>query len=96
MKDRYPLKIDAFAHIAPLKYRDLLRNVAPKECAQMIDTFPPLFDLDHRFRIMDKYEGLVQVIVPPIAEAPGVAVFEATIAVSLDVQPLTGLVTVKV
>jgi predicted TIM-barrel fold metal-dependent hydrolase len=64
MKDRYPLKIDAFAHIAPLKYRDLLRNVAPKECAQMIDTFPPLFDLDHRFRIMDKYEGLVQVIAP--------------------------------
>lgn len=30
----------------------------------MIDTFPPLFDLDHRFRIMDKYEGLVQVIAP--------------------------------
>ena len=63
MKDRYPLKIDAFAHIAPPKYRDLLRKAAPKLCAQMIDTFPPLFDMDHRFRIMDKYE-LVQVIAP--------------------------------
>ena len=30
----------------------------------MIDTFPPLYDMEARFRIMDRYEGLVQVISP--------------------------------
>lgn len=64
MRKPYPLMIDAWSHIAPPKYRDLLRKAAPKETAQMIDTFPPLFDMDVRFRIMDKYEGLVQVITP--------------------------------
>ncbi len=63
MKDRYPLRIDGYAHIAPPKYRDMLRKAAPKECAQMIDTFPPLFDMDSRFRIMDKFD-VVQVISP--------------------------------
>jgi predicted TIM-barrel fold metal-dependent hydrolase len=64
MKKLYPLMIDAFSHIAPPKYRQLLREAAPKECAYMIDTFPPLYDMDARFRIMDKYPGLVQVITP--------------------------------
>ncbi|MBP1732906.1 MAG: hypothetical protein H6Q55_3335, partial [Deltaproteobacteria bacterium] len=62
MRKSYQLMIDAWSHIAPPKYRDLLRKAAPKECAYMIDTFPPLFDMDTRFRIMDKYQGLVQVI----------------------------------
>ena len=64
MKKLYPLMIDAFSHIAPPKYRQLLREAAPKECAYMIDTFPPLYDMDARFRIMDRYPGLVQVITP--------------------------------
>ena len=64
MKKLYPLMIDGFSHIAPPKYRELLRKAAPKECAYMIDTFPPLYDMEARFRIMDKYEGLVQVITP--------------------------------
>ena len=63
MAETYPLRIDAYSHIAPPKYRELLRKAAPQECASMIDTFPPLYDLDHRFRIMDKYD-VVQVITP--------------------------------
>lgn len=71
MKTLYPLKIDAYSHIAPQKYRELLAKVAPKDCAYMVDPVPPLYDLDHRFRIMDRYEGLVQVITPswPAVEA---------------------------
>jgi hypothetical protein len=60
----YPLKIDAYSHIAPPKYKELLRKVAPQECANKVDPTPPLYDLDHRFRIMDRFEGLVQVIAP--------------------------------
>ncbi|MGD0236300.1 MAG: amidohydrolase family protein [Syntrophorhabdales bacterium] len=64
MKKLHPLMIDGFSHIAPPKYRELLRKAAPKECAYMVDTFPPLYDMEARFRIMDKYKGLVQVITP--------------------------------
>ena len=41
-------------------------------------------------------EVLAQVIVPPDAVAPGKIISCETIAVSVDIQPLTGLVTVKV
>ena len=64
MKELYPLKIDAYSHIAPPKYREALQKVAPKHCTYMLDPFPPLWDLDLRFRIMDKYPGLIQVIAP--------------------------------
>src|SRR3990170_7620287 len=64
MKRLYPLKIDAYSHIAPPKYKAALEKIAPREVAYKLDPIPPLFDLDHRFRIMDRYEGLVQVIAP--------------------------------
>jgi predicted TIM-barrel fold metal-dependent hydrolase len=63
MTKLYQPKIDAYSHIAPQKYRERLRQLNPQECTYKIDTCPPLYDLDHRFRIMDKYE-LVQVIAP--------------------------------
>jgi hypothetical protein len=37
-----------------------------------------------------------QVIMPPLAEAPGVVKSPATVAVAVEVQELTGFVTVKV
>jgi hypothetical protein len=37
----------------------------------------------------------VQVILPPIPEEPGAVVFDATMAVAVETQPLTGLATVK-
>ncbi len=64
MADDYPLKIDAYSHIAPPKYKEALEKLVPGETAYKLDPIPPLFDLDHRFRIMDRYEGLVQVIAP--------------------------------
>ncbi|MFC1958137.1 amidohydrolase family protein [Chloroflexota bacterium] len=60
MKKIYPLKIDAYSHIVTKKYWDALNKVAPSP-HRYLDT-PPLFDLDYRFRIMDRYDGLVQVL----------------------------------
>jgi len=62
MKQPYQLKIDAYAHIVPPKYREALYKVAPKIHDQQILFSPPLYDLDRRFRIMDKYEPLRQVL----------------------------------
>ena len=84
MKNMYPLKIDAYAHIAPQKYRETLAKLAPNHCAYMLDPFPPLYDLEERFRIMDRYEGVVQVLTP---SWPAVEV--AAPEKSLDLAKLT-------
>src|SRR4030042_1056462 len=60
MKPPYELKIDAYAHIIPPKYREAFYKVAPKIHDQQILFSPPLYDLDKRFRIMDKYEPIRQ------------------------------------
>ncbi len=62
MKQPYQLKIDAYAHIVPPKYMESLRKVSPKVVDEVIAIHPPLYDLDSRFRIMDKYEPLRQVL----------------------------------
>jgi uncharacterized protein len=62
MKLPYQLKIDAYSHIVPPKYRQALYKVAPEMHDQQVLSCPPLYDLDHRFRIMDKYEPLRQVL----------------------------------
>ena len=62
MKDPYPLKIDAYAHIVPPKYREAVQKVAPAMHDEQILPCPVLYDLDARFRIMDKYEPLRQVL----------------------------------
>ena len=62
MKPPYELKIDAYAHIVPPKYREALYKVAPQMHDSQILSCPPLYDLDRRFRIMDKYEPLRQVL----------------------------------
>lgn len=61
------LKIDTFCHVLPLKYKETLeKNYA----SPLLDIRnPTLYDLDYRFRIMDKYEGLMHVLtlaVPPL------------------------------
>jgi aminocarboxymuconate-semialdehyde decarboxylase len=65
------MMIDIFPHILPIKYKEALYKIAPSGfyIKDVIETLPTLFDLDHRFRIMDKFEGLVQVLTlsaPPI------------------------------
>ena len=62
----YSLKIDAFSHITPLKYIEALsKAIAKAGTGKANPTQPiaqPLYDLDYRFRIMDNYDGLVQVL----------------------------------
>ena len=62
MKLPYSLKIDAYAHIVPPKYRETLYKVAPEMHDRQVLPCPPLYDLERRFRIMDKYEPLRQVL----------------------------------
>ena len=67
------MKIDIFPHILPIKYKEALYKMAPPGfyIQDVIETLPTLFDLEHRFRIMDKFEGLMQVLTlsaPPIEQ----------------------------
>jgi predicted TIM-barrel fold metal-dependent hydrolase len=69
MKQPYPLKIDAYAHIVPPRYKETLSKIAPGECEGKVVPYPALWNLEERFRIMDRYGELVQVITlgwPPI------------------------------
>ena len=58
--------IDVYTHILPPKYREALYKKMPPGFyyQKLADAFPALTDLDTRFRIMDKYEGLLQVLSP--------------------------------
>lgn len=60
------MKIDVFAHILPVKYREALIKKLPQAAYKPYEiihnSFPALTDLDARFRVMDKYEGLLQVL----------------------------------
>jgi uncharacterized protein len=62
--------IDAYAHISPPKYTEALKKSYPGFYNAILGSVPPLYDMEARFRIMDKYPGLVQVLtvgpVPPL------------------------------
>jgi len=67
------VKIDIFPHILPIKYKEALYRLAPAEfyIKDVVETLPTLYDLDHRFRIMDKFDGLMQILTlssPPIEQ----------------------------
>ncbi len=72
MKKSYSLKIDAYSHISPPKYTEFVRQKYPVMYNQILGNCIPLYNLDERFKIMDMYEGLVQVLtvgpVPPIED----------------------------
>ena len=57
-------KVDIYAHVLPIKYKEALYKVGSLSSDQerRIDTLETLFDLERRFRLMDNYEGLVQVL----------------------------------
>ena len=74
MEKTYELKIDAYAHIVPPKYKDYLYKIAPKQVDTKITNNPSLYDMDYRFRLMDPYEPLRQVLTlawPPVEEVAG-------------------------
>ena len=70
MGKQYPLKVDAYAHISPPKYTAVLKKDHPRFYNAILHTNDALFDMDERFRIMDEFPEVVQVItvgpVPPL------------------------------
>jgi predicted TIM-barrel fold metal-dependent hydrolase len=66
------LIIDAYAHISPPRYTEFIRQKYPVMYNNMLGPCVPLYDMDERFKIMDAYQGLVQVLtigpVPPIED----------------------------
>ena len=77
------MKIDIFPHILPSQYLGNLINkatIAPS-LQRAIEVIPTLSNLDMRFRIMDKYEGLMQVLT--MAGPPLESVAEPKVAAEL-------------
>ncbi len=71
MTHSYPLRIDIGSHILPEKYKKALDKAAPGHVQQNINNMlPTLWDLDLRFRIMDKYDVMHVLTLsrPPIEE----------------------------
>ena len=72
MKQSYSLKIDAYSHISPPRYTEFVRQKYPVMYNNMLGNCIPLYNLEQRFKIMDMYQGLVQVLtigpVPPIED----------------------------
>ena len=71
MSHSHPLKIDIASHILPVKYKKGLDDAAPGHVQQNINNMlPTLWDLDLRFRLMDKYEVMHVLTLsrPPIEE----------------------------
>ena len=61
------MKIDAFAHILPTRYKEALYKRADKrfftgKWDSVIDGTPALFDMNNRLQILEKYEGLSQIL----------------------------------
>jgi uncharacterized protein len=81
------VKIDVYTHITPISYKELLfKSTKPGFYMQnVIESLPTMFDLEQRFRLMDKFPGLMQVLSlsgPPVEEIgdPGKAVDLARLA----------------
>ena len=62
MNQSYSLKIDAYSHISPPRYTEFVRQKYPIMYNNMLGNCIPLYNLDERFKIMDMYERLVQVL----------------------------------
>jgi hypothetical protein len=60
------MKIDIFAHILPIKYRDALDRKLPPAAFQGFQAtykpFPAITDMDIRFKIMDRQDSYMQVL----------------------------------
>src|SRR4030095_10360826 len=74
------MKIDIFPHVMPRRYFDRMLQVAPPGMAlqKRMSGIPVLVEAEECVRLMDRYEGYVQVLTranPPIevAAGPGVS-----------------------
>ncbi len=70
MSDMTAPKIDGYSHISPPRYTEALRREFPGFYNQILGHTPPLFDMDARFRVMDAFGPIAQVLtvgpVPPL------------------------------
>ena len=71
MTEQYSRKIDIYTHVLTGKYYDALCKLVSTESfgGRMVRIFRSLFDLEERFRVMDRFPGLQQVITlssPPL------------------------------
>lgn len=68
-------KIDGYSHISPPRYTEEIRKKFPKFYSGLLGMTPPLFDMEARFRIMDEYAPIAQVLtigpVPPLEAFAG-------------------------
>lgn len=75
MSDATARKIDGYAHISPARYSAALREEFPGFYNQILGHTPALFDMDARFRVMDEFGSLSQVLtvgpVPPLEAFAG-------------------------
>jgi predicted TIM-barrel fold metal-dependent hydrolase len=66
------MKINIYTHFLPSKYKETLFALAPSGLeVTHYGSIPPLVDLDYRFRLMDKFDGLMEVLTlsgPPLHE----------------------------
>jgi uncharacterized protein len=64
------LKIDGYAHISPPRYTEALQREFPGFYKQILGITPPLFDMEARFKVMDAFAPVAQVLtvgpVPPL------------------------------
>ena len=64
------MKIDIYPHILPVKYKESLhKETGPGYWQEHHNSIPTLFNLDYRFRTMDKFNDLMQVLTiatPPV------------------------------
>lgn len=62
------MKIDIFAHVIPPKFLQALLKKAPsqKDAIGRAASPPTTYDLDLRFRIMDRFEDVLQVVSIPV------------------------------
>ena len=82
------MKIDMFCHILPIKYKEAFYKITPDNfyLKNVIDSLQTLYDLEHRFRIKDKYEDLRHV--PTLGLPPIEAIAEGEKAIELYTRSL--------
>ena len=73
MKDIAAVKIDGYAHISPPKYTEAIRKEFPGFYDQILGHTPPLFDMDARFKVMDAFGQIAQVLT--VGPVPQLEVF---------------------
>ncbi len=67
------VKIDAYSHISPPRYTAALEKEFPQFYNQILGRTPALFDMDERFKVMDAFGAVAQVLT--VGPVPGLEEF---------------------